>query len=324
MSDKKHNKNNKTNKNNKNQKNQKTADKFSVQSANVGQQSKGKYNSSPIRLRDAEGNWTTYELWKKNIKSKHQNNFKRKRKGRGKRAKLRRWQKKFHKSFIKKFRSKRYHVLRKFLKPSRFFPLSRYLKNKPAFYRSKFRLYHKTFGKYYGKSFRSPRVKIVFGFLKHNYLKERLRQKKRIYLSYKGVPNNFFGVKYKGNIYIKAYPIFKWRLSPSSLDLYSRGYKFNLKKLLRRSSINNFKKFKTKKFKSKFNFKGRAKRFRNVKLPLRYFKKRGRKRIFRLFAKKLKRKTFFLIKERYRFFRSVYKIKPRLYRPRFFFTFFST
>jgi len=124
-------------------------------------------------------------------------------------------------------------------------------------------------------------------------LKERLRQKKRIYLSYKGVPNNFFGVKYKGNIYIKAYPIFKWRLSPSSLDLYSRGYKFNLKKLLRRSSINNFKKFKTKKFKSKFNFKGRAKRFRNVKLPLRYFKK-GEENVFLDFLlKNLNGKLFF-------------------------------
>ncbi len=168
------------------------------------------------------------------------------------------WQKKANKKLIRAVRRKRYKIIRTYLKPFCSFSLEKFLKGKGKLYSMKFRKYYKVFGKYYGKSHRMPRISLFFGFQQHDYWKQRYRQKKRIYFFYKGVPNPLFGVRYKANVFIKEYPVFRWRVHDRLSPYLAYGYRFKLKRLLRKynSTLNTFRKSKKKRVSAfKFNSK---------------------------------------------------------------------
>lgn len=159
------------------------------------------------------------------------------------------WQIKKNRKLLKVFRRKRYRSTRNYLKPYSSFPLQKYLKGKGELYKMKFTEYYKVFGKYYGKFYRMPQVRMIFGFQEHDYWGQRYRQKKPIYFFYKGVPNSQYGIKYKASVFIKEYPIFRWRIHTSLSPYLSRGYRFKLKRLLKKynSTLNTFKNSKKKK-----------------------------------------------------------------------------
>lgn len=161
---------------------------------------------------------------------------------------FRAWQKKANKNILRSLRYKNYKKIRKYLLPYPSFSLDQHLKDKGNLYRMKFSEYYRVFGKYYGKSLHIPQVSLFFGYRRHDFWEDRLRRNKRIYFSYKGVPNRQFGPKYKADVYLKEHSVFRWRIHNILSPYIARGYRYQLRTVLRKynSTLNTFSESKRK------------------------------------------------------------------------------